>query len=250
MKIPPRLTNRERDILPFAMAGMTRKEVAVELGISEETVKLHIRNMLSKFGASTIRDGFEDLSHFQKYYGKGGWGLDRFIVSHHARFEIQNNRTDAHATHTAEIMAMGPGLSSINIPYSGPGLFVEPSCDVADVEIVDDPLSDFTVRLNLHKKVKPFDKMRMCFKIKMLNYFGTPKGGHVEHFSFPCAKRQFDFVFPSGDTPSEIRHEVLSGIEAIDGSHYTPSFDSRCFSVSTENEMIPTSLHVTWKWRE
>ncbi|MBR9768288.1 MAG: hypothetical protein GYB46_07630 [Rhodobacteraceae bacterium] len=35
----------------------TRDEIASSLSVSPETVKLHTRNILSKFGATTVRDG-------------------------------------------------------------------------------------------------------------------------------------------------------------------------------------------------
>ncbi|AML57510.1 Nitrate/nitrite response regulator protein narL [Serratia rubidaea] len=42
------LTERELDVLQEVARGMSNKEVAAQLHISEETVKVHIRNMLRK----------------------------------------------------------------------------------------------------------------------------------------------------------------------------------------------------------
>ncbi|GAA3904877.1 MULTISPECIES: response regulator [Gibbsiella] len=42
------LTEREQDVLQEVARGMSNKQVAVQLHISEETVKVHIRNMLRK----------------------------------------------------------------------------------------------------------------------------------------------------------------------------------------------------------
>ncbi|WP_421413407.1 two-component system response regulator NarL [Serratia plymuthica] len=42
------LTERELDVLQEVARGMSNKQVAVQLHISEETVKVHIRNMLRK----------------------------------------------------------------------------------------------------------------------------------------------------------------------------------------------------------
>lgn len=43
-----KLTERERDVLQEVARGMSNKQVAAQLHISEETVKVHIRNMLRK----------------------------------------------------------------------------------------------------------------------------------------------------------------------------------------------------------
>ncbi|MDY4280953.1 MAG: response regulator [[Pasteurella] mairii] len=42
------LTDRERDVLRLIATGLSNKQIAVQLFISEETVKVHIRNLLRK----------------------------------------------------------------------------------------------------------------------------------------------------------------------------------------------------------
>ena len=44
----PRLTDRELEVLRLVAQGMSNKEIAVELYISENTVKNHVRNILEK----------------------------------------------------------------------------------------------------------------------------------------------------------------------------------------------------------
>lgn len=50
---PDRLTDRELGVLRLVVAGRRNKEMAAELGISENTVKFHLRNILDKLHAQS-----------------------------------------------------------------------------------------------------------------------------------------------------------------------------------------------------
>jgi len=46
------LTGRERDVLTLIATGRSNKRIALELGISEKTVKTHVGHVLAKLGVS------------------------------------------------------------------------------------------------------------------------------------------------------------------------------------------------------
>ncbi len=50
---PDRLTDRETAVLRLVVAGQRNKEIAAQLGISENTVKFHLRNILEKLHAES-----------------------------------------------------------------------------------------------------------------------------------------------------------------------------------------------------
>ena len=52
-EIPDPLTLRELEVLRLVTAGRRNKEIALELGISENTVKYHLRNILEKLHAQS-----------------------------------------------------------------------------------------------------------------------------------------------------------------------------------------------------
>jgi DNA-binding NarL/FixJ family response regulator len=46
------LTRREQELVPLIAKGMTNKEIASKLNLSEQTVKNHIHRILQRMGAS------------------------------------------------------------------------------------------------------------------------------------------------------------------------------------------------------
>jgi FixJ family two-component response regulator len=51
-----RLTQRERAVLDFVVAGRLNKQIAGDLGISERTVKMHRAKVMSKMEAQTLAE--------------------------------------------------------------------------------------------------------------------------------------------------------------------------------------------------
>jgi len=47
------LTRRERELLPMIARGLTNKEIAAQLNVSEQTVKNHVHRMIQKAGTSS-----------------------------------------------------------------------------------------------------------------------------------------------------------------------------------------------------
>ena len=102
----PTLTARELDIAPLLVANATRSEIARHLGISEETVKHHTRNILRKFEATNVRDAFEALSEHLYVFGKGGLGVNYFYQSFERHLYLSEDRMSAHVDETIVLEAI------------------------------------------------------------------------------------------------------------------------------------------------
>ena len=102
----PTLTAKELDIAPLLVANATRSEIARHLGISEETVKHHTRNILRKLEATNVRDAFEALSEHLYVFGKDGLGVNYFCHHFERHLYLKENRIDAFVEETITLEAI------------------------------------------------------------------------------------------------------------------------------------------------
>lgn len=64
------LTARERELLPWVVSGRANKEIAVEMGTSEVTVKVHRGNLMRKMQAGSFADLLRFAADLQIPYTK------------------------------------------------------------------------------------------------------------------------------------------------------------------------------------
>jgi FixJ family two-component response regulator len=50
------LTPREREVLPLVVSGMLNKQVALRLGTTEKTIKVHRARIMEKMRADSLAD--------------------------------------------------------------------------------------------------------------------------------------------------------------------------------------------------
>lgn len=66
-----RLTRREQQLIPLINRGLTNKEIANQLNVSEQTIKTHVHRILHKVGA----EGRQSLSGIRYYPGESTPGV-------------------------------------------------------------------------------------------------------------------------------------------------------------------------------
>ena len=65
-----KFTKRENEVLRFLAKGCTRSQIAKKLFISDETVKMHIKNIYKKLKAKNKIDALIKTKMIQKLYQK------------------------------------------------------------------------------------------------------------------------------------------------------------------------------------
>ncbi|MGC4053363.1 MAG: response regulator transcription factor [Paludibaculum sp.] len=58
------LTSREHEVMKYVVLGLLNKQIAVELGVTESTVKLHRGRLMHKMGAESLADLIRSAERF------------------------------------------------------------------------------------------------------------------------------------------------------------------------------------------
>lgn len=96
MQDPPILTKREQDLLPYLVSGATRSEISSTLGISEETVKWHTRQLLKKFNVKSVAEGFKRMNEYNAIFSDDGLAFTFFLESLTHAITLHDNLKDAY----------------------------------------------------------------------------------------------------------------------------------------------------------
>ncbi len=113
MRLPPRLTTRELDCLPLLVSGKTRHEMADLLGVSAETIKKHVRSLLSKYDAANLRDALPTMRLDWDYYHSGQFSFDVFCKSAEFAVTVDCPNATMQVTVTQKFVVIGSQVSRL-----------------------------------------------------------------------------------------------------------------------------------------
>jgi DNA-binding CsgD family transcriptional regulator len=250
LHFPPKLTKRESEILPLLLAGSTRDEIASSLSVSPETVKLHTRNILSKFGATTVRDGFYDMNLYQTHYGVGGQGSDRFENLFQCVCQILPGRRDVRITNKLNIAVMQDELSEFKFSYVANGSLVDAIAPGNMLDGPDDADHAQTFRIIPGTTLNMFDPYEFSFGVTFKDEFQDNTGLIVEQATYPALRREYIFEFDPADVPDRIQYDALSGTHIIDNYPLDVDTNGNRLSIIDTSPRVPMSLRVKWGWNE
>ena len=250
LHFPPKLTKRESEILPLLLAGSTRDEIASSLSVSPETVKLHTRNILSKFGATTVRDGFYDMNLYQTHYGVGGQRSDRFENLFQCVCQILPGRRDVRITNKLNITVMQDELSEFKFSYVANGSLVDAIAPGNMLDGPDDADHAQTFRIIPGTTLNIFDPYEFSFGVTFKDEFQDNTGLIVEQATYPALRREYIFEFDPADVPDRIQYDALSGTHIIDNYPLDVDTNGNRLSIIDTSPRVPMSLRVKWGWNE
>jgi hypothetical protein len=245
---PPKLTRRESEVLPLLLLGATREEIAVSLSVSPETVKLHTRNVLKKFNANSVREGFHQMDLYQTHYGQGGQGSDRFENLFQCVCQVLPGRKDVRLTNKLNVTIMQDELSEFKFSYFANGTLtnaVAPGNMLQGPEVYDQAV---TFRVIPGTALKKFDCYKYSFAVTFKDEFHDNSGVFMEQATYPAQRREYIIEFDPGDVPDRIQYDALSGTHVMDNYDLDVVTKGPRLSIIDRAPRVPMGIRVKWEW--
>lgn len=250
MSTPPLLTVREKEVLPFLMVGATRKEIAHALEISTETIKFHVRNILDKFDAVSVRDGFNDLLQYQTYYGVGGLDVRRYLIDTETELTVMPGRRDASLFQKHQYLI-------VSGDYRGHRLNFSMNTNLDDIEIGGAQIVSSNVSGGMRAvdivpnegTVFQGDTFELTIRTKFMDLFANKRPEYNTNITVPASKRTVTVIFPKEDCPEAVQGKYWLANTVVGGAidfDKTPGHAK--FGYSTTQVLINHKLQVLWDW--
>lgn len=204
------LTAREIDILPLVVGGLQRGEIASAIGIADETVKIHLRNIFSKFGGKSLRDTMLRLKKFN----------DMFIAAHNKVFyhrmelifELGADGCTATLTRNAEMEVVLEDVKEERfMAYNLSGDIVDVTYNGVPMALESQKNAKNTYVHRLDKPLNPGDKAHQSVCAISRNAHRNDIKSWKAEISYPCKDYTYTVKFHSSLGPRNLRPSLMVG---------------------------------------
>ena len=243
----PNLSAREKEILPSLLAGATRTEIASEIGISTETVKIHVRNILKKFEVLNVRDGFSRLSEYQTYFGVGGYQMDRFINSAECRVNVVHPTQEIVVSTRINLTVMAEEIDKFIFTLFRPDCKFSASVENHDVigPIEQDGRSLFSFLPN--KKLRKGDTYEYKINVTIKAKKNKAIDQWLEETSFPAAFRSYEIQFSDTACVEKFGFQVFSRLHELNNYPFQVNQGDTWLKCSDHSPQVPLRVKLWWQ---
>lgn len=248
MIIPPKLTPREREILPMLALGETRSQIALRTNLSEETVKVHTKNIVDKFDATNVRDGIQSFWKYLETYTDKGYDYKFYLKRMETFLDIKGRGELANLTRRFHLVAVGDGLTELDDTFSADGGVGEFSIDGK----VEEP---YLVKMGKHFFRKVFDPSLIDGQEVIVNFEGTFIESYIENsefmrvsVSYPTLEMMLSVSFDVNNFPKKIWAEKRMGLVTLTVPANYFSVQEGVATILVNAPEVHEDYFVRWIW--
>jgi hypothetical protein len=247
MRFPPKLSKREIEILPYLVGGLTRREIAELMSISEETVKIFTRKVSRKFGGQSLRDVLKDLTEYNMFFLQGE---HRFYVPHvDLHVDVLEGRTDCRTSAKFEIVAISADVTSYVEAYTAQAIMKSVTVNGQSIQPRVDIEQRYIVEYDFETPIKPFEaKDLVVITEHELGENSDKKHSYGNAAYDPTGSMSVTVQFHSADPPTQISTFRNHGNKIFNNEFSFRTIESGVFQFHIDDPIFMSSYALSWVW--
>lgn len=248
MKFPPKLSRREREIVPYIVDGFTRKEIAQTLNVSEETVKVFYRSLARKFDAGRLREAMEDLAEYYKFFIKGP---HKFYVPHvDTVFTLLADGTSDVIETRYSVVAISDTIREIKELYTTAGEMKRVTMNGRVIAPIVDVGKRFTYHYALQKKLARFETYDMHVVTEVVGAYGRENSEKFANGAYdPTGSMTLTVQFDTPRLPKRVICYRQHGNQEVSGEFPLEVLDERRYKISIQDPIYLSEYTIRWFWK-
>jgi DNA-binding CsgD family transcriptional regulator len=243
--IPPVLTPRELQVLEYIVDGEQHGQIAETLGISAETVKVHVRNILRKFGAQRISECMPEAIEYVKAFGSKHDDLDTYMVDCDIITSVVDNFESCRRTVEAQFVCMKENLTSFEWQIRNSGTLRTVTINGAAPTDITQYENTYVFKTNFANSLK----LGECFKVYIdytFDHYPMDEGSH-KVITHPTRRISITVKFDKSSIPADIW--AAKGIPHLQTETVTTGFQANPNEASLviDNPRREEVVGIIWK---
>ena len=243
---PPHLTRREIEIVPFLVSGATRTEMAHHFNISEETINTHVRNLLRKFGAASLRDCIFDITQYNEQFIEG---LHEFYVPRlETTVRLKPNYMDCDIISNFDLLAMKAGVNHLTELYASDGDLPTVKINGTQIDPVQE-LSGYSFTLDFPKALGDYEEIQVSTEVTLANAFGKKNiESHFNSIADPTGHLKLGIEFQTERLPEKVSFLSRHGVSAYKEIKTILHPEHRFISIDIDRPEYLRKYYIRWEW--
>lgn len=237
--LPPVLTPRELQVLSHIVNGDQYGQIANMLGVSGETIKMHVRNTLRKFNARRISECMPEAINYVKAFGRQHDNLDTYMLNCDIAVTISDNFNISRRITEVDFVCMKTNLTSLEWQLRNSGSLCNATINGAAPTEITQYENSYVFKTSFENPVKLGERFKVNVDYTFDNC-AVDEGAH-KVITLPTQRVSINVQFDKSSIPTRIWS--VKGIPHMQTEPITKGFQATSSQASLVHE-TPTRGEV------
>ena len=228
--------------------GLSRDDIASVLKISPETVKIHTRKLLAKFGAVNLRDGVRQMTAYQSMYGIGEGRENRFATRNILHVRIFPDQPFLSYHHKLTYLIVVGEYTGHRASFNSQATVQDVEFSPVTIDRVENAGLYTNYFLNCSPPIDQGQTLDLEMRSKYHIAFEAGNGTDFHRNSVPTTHKTLIYEFPPNKIPQKVSCELSLGGVPLDSGAISTTQDRNKFTFHVEPLKLNSLFEVNWQW--